>query len=385
MTSLVLLLTVLQPPPPPPQDEAAQLNEAKQHFERGKELFKSGAYDQAIQEFKTADQIKPSPILAYNIGLSYENLGRCKAAIGYFQRYLREQPEADNRADTEQKIAEQQGKLSRGECAGQRAGQQPPPPPPGGGGDIIQPPPPGGGRDVIPPPAGPPPGHHGTAIGLRFGPIFGGLGSELTKDVSVPDGMGGMTNLGSIESGSGFHLQPTVMFPLIMGTDGRVYAQGEVFGSLALYSFNNKIGIDTMGNGMPSLVQGNARFFGAGFAMRGNFFVSERVPIAIAPALGFGVGVQLFNFSTADGVCDFSSGIPTAFINADLAVKYELAEHHGFYFSPADLHFFLPGLSDGGTLAPCGQGVSGVSAEKAFGTDSAHVNYGIDLGYMYQF
>jgi hypothetical protein len=375
MTHLLLLLTVLQPPPPPPGDEAGQLNEAKQHFERGKELFKSGAYDQAIQEFRTADQIKPSPILAYNIGLSYENLGRCKAAISYFQRYLREQPEADNRADTEQKIQDQNAKLARGECAGQRAGQ--PPPPPGGGGDIIQPPPPGGGRDVLPPPSGPPPGHHGTAIGLRFGPIFGGLGNELTKD------LGG--GLGSFESSAGFHLEPAIDFPLIVGTDGRVFAMGEVFGTLALYGFNNKIGIDTMGNGMLSQVQGNARFLGAGFAMRGNFFVSERVPIAISPALGFGVGVQLFNFSTADGVCDFSSGVPTAFVNLDLAVKYELAEHHAFYFSPANLHFYLPGLSDGGELQPCGTGMTATSAEKAFGTDSANVNYGIDLGYMFQF
>jgi tetratricopeptide (TPR) repeat protein len=99
--------------------EDPALADAKRHFDRGKELYKSGAYDQAILEFKSADQIKPSPILAYNIGLAYEKLGRCRAAIGFFERYLREQPDADNANDTQVKIADQRAKMARNECARQ--------------------------------------------------------------------------------------------------------------------------------------------------------------------------------------------------------------------------------------------------------------------------
>jgi hypothetical protein len=210
--------------------------------------------------------------------------------------------------------------------------------------------------------------------------MFGGLGNEITKDVIITDPMtGAMVNLGSIESATGFHLQPAVQFPLIMGTDGRVFAQGEIFGALAFYGFSDKIALNA------SQVSGSAKFIAAGFAMRGNFFVSERVPFALAPALGFGVGAQFFNLRTADGVCDVSSGLPTAFVSLDLAAKFELAEHHAFYFSPANFHFYLASLTDGGTIQPCGAGGMAVQADKAFGTDSARVNYGVDLGYMYQF
>src|SRR5262249_34686295 len=103
------------------------------------------------------------------------------------------------------------------------------------------------------------------------------------------------------------------------------------------------------------------------------------------PALGLGVGAQLFEFKTADGSCDFTSGIPTAFILVDAAIKYELMQHHAFYFSPANIHFYMPGLSDGGTLQPCAGGTQSQTAEKVFGTDGARVNYGIDLGYLFQF
>src|SRR5262245_24150773 len=91
-------------------EDESQLATAKQHFERGKELYRTGKYEEAIREFNQADRVRPSPILIFNIGLALERLGRCKDAILHFERYLREQPDADNRADTEQKIAAQRTK-----------------------------------------------------------------------------------------------------------------------------------------------------------------------------------------------------------------------------------------------------------------------------------
>jgi len=114
------------------------LAEAKQHFDRGRELFRSGSYEDAIREFRAADKLRPSPILAYNIGLALEKLGRCRVAIDHFERYLREQPDADNRADTEQKSADQRAKRARGECGNRLRPPSPTPPTDPGGG----PPPP---------------------------------------------------------------------------------------------------------------------------------------------------------------------------------------------------------------------------------------------------
>jgi hypothetical protein len=227
--------------PASPSDDAT-LAQAKQHFERGKELFKSAAYEEAIREFKVADQIKPSPILAYNIGLAYDKLGRCRAAVGFFQRYLREQPDADNRADTEQKIAEQQAKLARGECLGQRPAPTVPsgntPPAPAGptgfapvGPDATAAPP--GTAADAPPIGGEQAGMHPIALGLRFGPIFGGLGG---KQLTQPQMLGF-----SIEGTTGFHVRPAVQFPMILLPDGRSIVQGEIFGTLALYGFDDRL------------------------------------------------------------------------------------------------------------------------------------------------
>ena len=369
MTSFLLwTMLAMQPAPPPPQDEAAQTAEAKAHFERGKELFKSGAYDQAIQEFKQADQIKPSPILAYNIGLAYEKLGRCKASIGFFQRYLREQPEADNRADTESKIGEQQGKLSRGECAGQRAGQVTPPGPGPGPGPGPEPGPgPGFGappKDTTPI-GGEMAGTHPVAIGLRFGPIFGGVGT-LDQANAMGFALGKTT---------GFHLRAGVQFPLLMLPDGRSILQGELFGAVALYGFNQ-------GQINMVLTDGNSKIVMGGFDLRGDIYVSRRVPIAITPAVGFGLAGQLFDFSLQDGSCDVSVSIPAVVVNLDLAMRFELAGHHAFYFSPANLYVITPGLSDGGVVGAC---IGNFTGEQVLGTDKTKVNYNVDFGYMFQF
>ncbi len=132
------------PPPPtaaPPPDE--NLAVAKQHFEAGRDAYGRQDFAGAVREFKAAQAIRPSPILDYNIGLAYEALNRPKAAMKYYQRYLAEKPDAQNRPEVEQKLAALQ----------QQAGGQPVAPPPGPGT-----PPEATGDDTgpAPPPVSPP-------------------------------------------------------------------------------------------------------------------------------------------------------------------------------------------------------------------------------------
>jgi hypothetical protein len=103
--------------PPPPSDE--NLEVAKQHFAAGRDAYSRQDFTTAVKEFKMAQAIKPSPVLDYNIGLAYEGLNRPKAATKYYQRYLAEKPDAQNRPEVEQKIAV-------------LASQSAPPPPPNG-------------------------------------------------------------------------------------------------------------------------------------------------------------------------------------------------------------------------------------------------------------
>jgi tetratricopeptide (TPR) repeat protein len=115
----------------PVTDEA--LTQAKQHFEAGRNAYNAGDYLSAIREFKSAESLRPSPILAYNIGLANEKLGKKRVAVKYFRRYLEQVPNAQNRAEVDGRIAQLEQEI---------AAQPPPPPPPPAGQAGQAPPPP---------------------------------------------------------------------------------------------------------------------------------------------------------------------------------------------------------------------------------------------------
>jgi tetratricopeptide (TPR) repeat protein len=109
----------------PPEDPAAR---AKAHHEQAMRLFTLGKFEKAAEEFEAAYMAKPHPIFLFNIGQCYRNLGRWQETKRTFTNYLKERPDAPNRAEVEGYIAEADQELSRA---------TPPPPaplamPPGG-------------------------------------------------------------------------------------------------------------------------------------------------------------------------------------------------------------------------------------------------------------
>jgi hypothetical protein len=127
-----------QQPQPQPQQEDPQLLEARQHFEAGRNAYNAADYAGAIREFKYAEQIRPSPILDYNIGLANEKLGKRRVAVKYYRRYLDGAPQANNRAEVQATIASLEQQIA--------ASNVPPPPEqPGDAPPAYQPPPPGYG------------------------------------------------------------------------------------------------------------------------------------------------------------------------------------------------------------------------------------------------
>ena len=79
------------------QSDPSKEREAKIHFEAGKSYYNHGRFEDALKEFKTAYELSPNPLLLYNIGLCYRELGKWKEAIDAFERYLKEYPEAPDR------------------------------------------------------------------------------------------------------------------------------------------------------------------------------------------------------------------------------------------------------------------------------------------------
>ncbi len=98
-----------------PMTVAAQSDDgvakARQHYAAGKAAFDSGNYAVAIREFEAANRLAPAPVLKFNIGLSYERMGDKVEALKNYRAYLAGMPNANNRADVEQRIERLQAEL----------------------------------------------------------------------------------------------------------------------------------------------------------------------------------------------------------------------------------------------------------------------------------
>ncbi len=67
---------------------ADNLEEAKAAFAEGRAAFERGDYDRALTQFQKANSLAPAPSLSYNMGKTYEKMGRYKEAVSSFERYL---------------------------------------------------------------------------------------------------------------------------------------------------------------------------------------------------------------------------------------------------------------------------------------------------------
>lgn len=85
--------------------------EAKAHFKRGTEAYRRAAYKEAIQEFETANRLRPHGILFFNIAQAQEKLGDLAAALRNFREYLRALPNAEDRPVVEQAMVNLENRL----------------------------------------------------------------------------------------------------------------------------------------------------------------------------------------------------------------------------------------------------------------------------------
>ena len=79
------------PATPPTPVAAPALNEAKVHFQQAVALFNDGNFNAALAEFQRAYDLRPSPGVLYNIGLTQKALFRYDEAVDTLERYLAEE------------------------------------------------------------------------------------------------------------------------------------------------------------------------------------------------------------------------------------------------------------------------------------------------------
>jgi tetratricopeptide (TPR) repeat protein len=94
---VILLARVAQADPK--ADARAHVVEADTHF-------KLGRFTEALAEYTKAYEIFPAPPLLFNIGQCHRNLKNWERAAFFFEGFLRERPDAPNRAVVEDLLKE---------------------------------------------------------------------------------------------------------------------------------------------------------------------------------------------------------------------------------------------------------------------------------------
>jgi hypothetical protein len=100
---LLLVCALAHAQTPPASDDAAK---ARGHYDRGMGHFQLEEWDAAIEEWKEGFRIKPVPEFLYNIAQAYRLSKRNEQAVGFYQKYLRLEPKAPNKAEVERHIAQ---------------------------------------------------------------------------------------------------------------------------------------------------------------------------------------------------------------------------------------------------------------------------------------
>ena len=106
--AIIVLVATLSParadePEPEPAPPAA---EARAHYDKGLKHYHLGQFDDAAREYKIAYELSERPGLLFNIAQAYRLGGHPAEAAYFYRTYLRLVPDAANRADVEELIAE---------------------------------------------------------------------------------------------------------------------------------------------------------------------------------------------------------------------------------------------------------------------------------------
>jgi tetratricopeptide (TPR) repeat protein len=80
--------------------------EMQSHQALGHRLYRLGRYEEAVAEFRRAYEVKADARLLFDIAQCYRELGAVNQALFYYDRYLAGSPDASDRAQVEERIAE---------------------------------------------------------------------------------------------------------------------------------------------------------------------------------------------------------------------------------------------------------------------------------------
>jgi len=106
-------------------DDALVNDDARAAFREAAQRYNAGEFERAAQLFERAYELTGRPNMLFNIAQAYRLAGptQCHRAYAYYDRYLHEVPNAPNRSEVEERLAE------LAPCAPKRVEPTPQPPP----------------------------------------------------------------------------------------------------------------------------------------------------------------------------------------------------------------------------------------------------------------
>lgn len=90
---------------------AGDVAKAKELFQSGQKLYKQARYAEAIARFEEAYAVRPHPVIFFNIGKCWEQLGETAKAMRAYRDYLRLAPDAKDRDTVSDAIANLERRL----------------------------------------------------------------------------------------------------------------------------------------------------------------------------------------------------------------------------------------------------------------------------------
>jgi tetratricopeptide (TPR) repeat protein len=88
-------------------------DQARVHVQAADIDYKLGKFDEALAEYSKAFELFPAPPLLFNLAQCHRNLKNFERAIFFFEGYLRESPNAPNRALVEDLLKESRAALDQ--------------------------------------------------------------------------------------------------------------------------------------------------------------------------------------------------------------------------------------------------------------------------------
>src|SRR4029077_17922778 len=95
------------------KDKDSVLEEARQHVAAAKVHYDLGEFKEAADEYIVVYRLRPIPALLFNIAQAYRQGGMYDKARQFYKSYLRESPNAANKALIEQNIREMDELLAK--------------------------------------------------------------------------------------------------------------------------------------------------------------------------------------------------------------------------------------------------------------------------------